>query len=193
MQQQVAEALTAAQQQLSPLTHQLQQIVQQSVTSYDMLVAIGHGCSCAGAGQQQQQRHLAEMRQALTDIQHHVLSIKPAWDILHQDMHHVWEFLHSSSHGMQHQQQQAPADICQLEGLLASLQLQGHPAACCTTPPPVVVVLQQHLAAFKQLVAGVQQRQQLVLDLVRAMPPCGCSKPVLVLEQLDAMLGGLSL
>lgn len=179
----MAEALSAAQQQLSPLTHQLQQVVQQSAASYDMLVAIGHGCSCAGAGQQQQ-RHLAQVRQALADIQHHVLSVKPAWDILHQDMNHVWEFLHSS-----HCVHQAPADVCQLEGLLASLQL-GHPACCA---PPPVVVLQQHLAAFKQLVVGVQQRQQLVLDLVRSMPPCDCSKPVLVSEQLEAMLGGLSL
>jgi hypothetical protein len=189
MQQQVAEALSAAQQQLSPLTHQLQQIVQQSSTSYDMLVATGHGCSCAGAAGQQQQRQLAEVRQALADIQHHVLSIKPAWDILHTDMHRVWEFLHSDT-VVRKQQHQAPADLGQLEGMLASLQL-GQPA-CCVPPP--VVVLQQHLAAFKQLVAGAQQRQQLVLDLVRCMPPCGCSngkQPVL--EQLDAMLGGLSL
>lgn len=214
---QVAQALSAAQQQLLPISQQLQHVVAQSAASFDMLVAL---CSCpccadplpaVGCHLQQQQQQqgpfgaapasfasqqqLALVKQALESIQQYVMSIKPAWEILDQDMHRVWQYLRSSgtvsgtsstvsSYSLNLNQ---PTDIDQLEGLLAHMQLDA-------AAHPPIAVLQQHLAAFKQLVAGVQQQQQLVVDLLRNRPPCACTpnKPARV-EQLQAMLGGMQL
>jgi hypothetical protein len=123
------------------------------------------------------------------------MSIKPAWEILDQNMHSVWQYLHNSGTvsttfhavGSYSLDLNQPTDIDQLEGLLAHMQLDA-------AAHPPIAVLQQHLAAFKQLVAGVQQQQQLVVDLLRHLPPCACTpnKPTRV-EQLQAMLGGMQL
>jgi hypothetical protein len=124
-----------------------------------------------------------------------VTSIKLAWDILDQELHSVWQYLHSSSAisttsgavSNYTLYTDNPTDVDQLERLLAQLQLDA-------AAHPPIAVLQQHLAAFKQLVAGVQQQQQLVVDLLENMPPGACTpnKPVRV-EQLQNMLGGVQL
>lgn len=192
------QVLSAAQQQISPLCLQLQCVLQQSAASFDMLVTLCD-CPCCHVTDQQQQlcaapfyagaQQLALVKQALGSIQQYVTSLKPAWEILDHDMHQLMHYLATTqAHSFPHAA--PPTDIDQLDGLLAAMQLDVQQGC------PAVTVLQQHLATFKQLVAGAQQQQQLVVHLLRSMPPCACghihNMPEQV-DQLQAALGGMRL
>lgn len=200
------QALSAAQQQILPLSRQLQHVLQQSAASFDMLLALCD-CPCCRLAEQQQQhdyqqqlcaaplyagiQQLGLVKQALESIQQYVSSLKPAWEILDYDMHQLMYYLHATqAHDTKLLHSGPPTDIDQLDSLLAAMQLNNQQGC------PAVAVLQQHLAAFKQLVAAVQQQQQLVVHLLRSMPPCACghihNMPDRV-DQLQAALVGMRL
>jgi hypothetical protein len=136
-------------------------------------------------------QQLGLVKQALESIQQHVTSLKPAWDILDYDIHQFMHYLHTTqAQDMKLLHSAQPTDVDQLDSLLAAMQLNAQQGC------PAVAVLHQHLATFKQLVAAVQQQQQLVVHLLRSMPPCACghihNMPDRV-DQLQAALGGMRL
>lgn len=198
-------SLAQTQQQIAPIAHQLQHVLRQSEASFDMLVALTQ-CPCCHVTEHSQQQwcvapaqytgtqQLALVKQALESIQQYVASLGAAWEILDHHMQQVVHYLHGTqAHSLA--ASTPVTDIDQLQGLLAAVQ-PGDASAAAGAGYPAVAVLQQHLAAFKQLVAAVQQQQQHVVHLLRTMPPCACGHikdmPSKV-DQLQALLCGMKL